>query len=198
MPTGAPSSPSAWEDFEAFFGIGQRAPLININKFFDKTPNNFYITPNPLESSGLEFVDPDAKPSTDVIQFTSPYYITMARGVINSIMPDSGSPDNPSDTPQSIRGNATDPKMAEKAEGLKGGLDLANNLMAGMYQAESEAHIFTFVYNASTGGYYIVDISKVRMGNGPGEYLRPNDGAAVLRMEFQYNNLKISPHAKLP
>jgi RHS repeat-associated protein len=191
---------SWWDQVLAFLNIGQKAPLTQINNFFDNNPNNSYVPFDPSVSTTSNVIDPNAPTTKNTIVISNPAYVTILNGAIYSVLPNPEP--NPNEnplptTPQSIQGVSTSTAASGAADAAQAALDAANGVLAGQNQAQTQMHTFAFVYDSSNGSYYVVDISAVP-GGGKGTYLPPSQGATVLNGIFNSNNVQISPNAKLP
>lgn len=171
--------------------FGEKAPLTDINNFFNNTPNNYYA-PDPTANQGTIIFDPNAPPTTKSIQFSNPLSVTIVNGAIYSVWNGAGDPEldpnsNPlPDTPKSLQGVGKNDGV-ENAQTI---VDAANSVIAGQIQAYNQMRSFAFVYNPNTGGYYVMDISGINNDPPtPGQYLPPSQGSSVLRSEFKYYNM---------
>jgi RHS repeat-associated protein len=191
---------SWWDQVLAALNIGQKAPLTQINNFFDGNPNNFYVTTDPSTSTTTNIIDPDAPTTKNTIVISNPAYVTLLNGAIYSVLPDPEP--NPNEnplptTPQSLQGVSTSSAVSGATETAQSALDAANGVLAGQIQAQTQMHTFAVVTDTSNGAYYVVDISAVP-GGGTGTYLPPSQGAIVINGIFNSNNVQVSPNANLP
>ncbi len=169
--------------------FGNKAPLNDINDFFERNPDNSYASkPN---RSATSLADPRSGLEWQIISFKEPFLTTVGQGLQYSVIRGVASSGG-GGIPASLDGTyASSPRTPAYVERTTAALDAASGLISGQLDSQLNLSEFAFVYDDSISEWFIKDVSASVGGN----YLEEGQGRTILEGIFESYDKALSKYA---